>query len=70
MTKFRTLQNGTQVYELDQPVELVVRTKCPLKWKLIDRETGEEYIGQTPKEDQLHWSKLPNEYIGQNQTKE
>ena len=42
---FRKLQNGVQVYELEEPVELVVKTKCPMKWKLVDRETGEEYIG-------------------------
>ena len=56
----RKLQNGVEVYELDKPVELVIKTKCPMKWKLIDRETGEEYIGQTPKEGQYHWSKIPN----------
>lgn len=67
---FRKLQNGTQVYELDEPVELVVKTKAPMKWKLIDRETGEEYIGQTPKDDQMHWSKVPNEFNTENKTEE
>ena len=52
MTNFRKLQDGVQVYELEEPVELVVKTKAPMKWKLIDRETGEEYIGNTPKEGQ------------------
>jgi hypothetical protein len=47
------------VYELDEPVELIVKTKAPMKWKLIDQETGEEYIGQTPKEGQPNsWRKL------------
>lgn len=55
----RTLQNGIQVYELDQSVELVVKTKAPMKWLLIDRETGEQYIGSTPKEGAYHWSKVP-----------
>ena len=45
----RKLQNGVEVYELDKPIELIVKTKSPMKWKLVDRETGEEYIGQTPK---------------------
>ena len=54
----RKLQDGTEVYELDQAVELIVKTKAPMKWKLIDRETGEEYIGQTPKEDKFHWNKI------------
>ena len=55
---FRELQNGVHVYELDEPVELIVKTKCPMKWKLVDRETGEEYIGSTPKEGEKHWSKI------------
>jgi len=55
---FRKLQDGVQVYELEEPVELVVKTKAPMKWKLVDRETGEEYIGNTPKEGENHWSKV------------
>ena len=47
-----------QVYELEESVELVVKTRAPMKWKLIDRETGEEYIGNTPKDGELHWSKI------------
>jgi len=58
MTNFRKLQDGVQVYELDEPVELIVKTKAPMKWKLVDRETGEEYIGNTPKDGELHWSKI------------
>ena len=54
----RTLQNGVQVYELEEPVELIVKTKAPMKWKLVDRETGEEYIGNTPKDGEYHWSKI------------
>ena len=50
MLKQRKLKNGVSVYELDEPVTLVIKTKAPMKWKLIDQETGEEYIGQTPKE--------------------
>lgn len=41
----RTLQDGTKVNELPEPITLVVYTKCPSKWKLIDLETSEEYIG-------------------------
>lgn len=59
MQKKRKLKNGVTVYELDEPVELIVKTKAPMKWKLIDQETGEEYIGQTPKEGQPNsWRKL------------
>lgn len=55
----RILQNGVQVYELEIPVELVVKTKAPMKWLLIDRETGQQYIGTTPKANSYHWNKVP-----------
>ena len=54
----RELLEGISVYELDEPVELIVKTRAPMKWKLVDRETGEEYIGNTPTEGQLHWDKI------------
>ena len=31
--------------EFDSPINLIVHTKCPEKWLLIDRETGETYQG-------------------------
>jgi hypothetical protein len=31
--------------ELEKPVDLVVHTKSPQKWLLIDRETGQAYEG-------------------------
>jgi hypothetical protein len=40
--------------ELDKAVDLVVHTKCPEKWILIDRETGETYQGNPGG----HWDKL------------
>jgi hypothetical protein len=58
MANFRELKNGVTVYELEKPVELIVKTKAPMKWKLVDRETGEEYIGCTPKDGEYHWSKI------------
>ena len=59
MQKQRKLKNGNKVYELDEPIKLIVKTKAPEKWKLIDQETGEEYIGQTPTEGQPNsWKKL------------
>ena len=44
----RKLKNNIEVEELKEPVTLEIYTKCPDKWKLIDMETGEEYIGQVP----------------------
>lgn len=43
--KTRTLKDGSVVQEVDFVKILEVKTKCPEKWKLIDLETGEEYIG-------------------------
>lgn len=31
--------------ELQKPVSLVVHTKSPQKWLLVDRETGQTYEG-------------------------
>ena len=45
MSNKRRLLDGTEVDSFDVPVELIIHTKAPEKWKLIDMETGEEYIG-------------------------
>jgi hypothetical protein len=31
--------------ELIEPIDLIVHTKCPEKWILLDRETGQTYKG-------------------------
>lgn len=54
----RKLKNGTEVPELDENVTLQVYTKCPSKYKLIDMQTGEEYIGQDPRYNNYHWKKI------------
>ena len=41
----RVLKNGLEADSFDKPVDLIIHTKCPEKWKLIDLETGEEYLG-------------------------
>jgi hypothetical protein len=41
----RVLKDGSVVDSLDHPIDLVIHTKAPAKWKLIDLETGEEYLG-------------------------
>jgi hypothetical protein len=63
LANFRKLQDGVQVYELEEPVTLTVYTKCPMKYKLVDRETGEEYIGQDPTKNKYSWNKVPQEMI-------
>ena len=40
--------------EFEKPVDLIVHTKCPDKWLLIDRETGEIYQGNSAG----HWDRL------------
>jgi hypothetical protein len=54
----RKLLDGTVVEELSEPVQLIVKTKCPNKYKLIDLETGEEYIGNRPDEHKMYWKKI------------
>lgn len=55
----RKLKDGTEVAELDQAVELKVTTRCPAKWLLIDRETGEAYVPyDTP--GSMQWKKIYN----------
>ena len=40
--------------EEDEDVILTIRTLCPTKWLLIDRETGQAYQGNPAG----HWDKL------------
>ena len=54
----RKLLDGNEVEELDESVTLRVYTKCPTKYKLIDMETGEEYVGQDPRCNNYHWEKI------------
>lgn len=53
----RKLIDGTEVKELPAPVQLVVYTRCPEKYKLIDMETGQEYVGTLPSQNNLHWKR-------------
>jgi hypothetical protein len=49
------MSRNHHVYEeLDSPVNLTVHTKSPSKWLLVDRETGESYLGNP----NGHWDKL------------
>jgi hypothetical protein len=33
--------------ELSEPIDLIVHTKSPEKWMLLDKETGEIYQGNS-----------------------
>ena len=39
------LLDGSEVEDYDYPIDLILHTKAPRKWKLIDLETGQEYLG-------------------------
>ena len=58
--KKRILQNGTKVEELDKPVNLTILTKCPKKWKIIDLETGQEYVTTGVYEIYKQWKLIDN----------
>ena len=40
----RILKDGTEVEESKTDVTLKITTRCPAKWLLVDRETGEAYV--------------------------
>ncbi len=58
--KTRSLKDGTEVQELDHPLILEIKTKCPEKWILIDSETGEKYQGTNSIEKYKQWKRLDN----------
>ena len=39
------MRNGFIFKEEDEEIILTVKTLCPTKWLLIDRETGQTYQG-------------------------
>lgn len=43
----RKLIDGSEVQELEEARIYSITTKCPEKWLLIDRETGEIYTPYT-----------------------
>lgn len=60
----RKLVDGTTVAELDDALILTVKTKCPEKWMLVDKETGEVYIGHVT-EGKNSWKKI-DQWMGDN----
>jgi hypothetical protein len=55
--KQRTLKSGKIVPELVSAITLTVYTRCPEKYKLVDMETGEEYVGHSTS-GKHSWNKL------------
>ena len=43
MKNHRILKNGEKAEELDNSIQLIIKTKCPTKWVIEDLETGQRY---------------------------
>ena len=48
------MRNINSFKELESAVELIVKTRCPEKWLLVDRETGQVFQGT----NKGHWDRL------------
>jgi hypothetical protein len=45
LSKKRISKTGKLFKELDKPVTITIKTKCPEKYILVDMETGQFYAG-------------------------
>lgn len=41
----KAIRSINEFESFEDPINLNIKTKCPEKWLLIDRETGQVYIG-------------------------
>ena len=60
----RKLMNGQKVAEYDSAIDLVIHTKAPEKWMLIDMETGQKYIGSNKPNLYGRWKRLEGGWNG------
>lgn len=58
MTKKRKLVSGKEVSDLGRVVNLSILTKCPEKWKIVDMETGQEYVASGTLEIYKQWKRI------------
>lgn len=56
--KIRKLFFGNKVKSLDQPIDLIIHTKVPEKWILIDLENLKIYRGQMKKNKYGLWKRI------------
>jgi len=49
----RKLKNGSEVNSFEKPIDIIIHTKAPEKWLIIDLETGEEYLGSDISHDKF-----------------
>lgn len=52
----RYKKSGEEIEVLNSPIDLIIHTKVPSKYVLIDQETGEIYIGNK----NGYWEKIDN----------
>ena len=60
----RKLLDGTYVEEFSSAVDLTIHTKSPEKWKLVDLETGQEYVGSNVPTKYGRWRRIKDRIIG------
>ena len=57
-TKQRKLLSGREVPQLERVANLSIITKCPEKGKIVDMETGEEYVASGSFELYKQWTRI------------
>lgn len=60
----RKLLDGSFVEEYPKSIDLTIHTKSPGKWKLIDMETGQEYVGCGVPTKYGRWKRIKDRLIG------
>ena len=61
--KTRKLIDGREAQELEQPIKLLIETKCPSKWKIVDMETGQAYIGTNNNKKFQYWQPVEDDRL-------
>jgi len=54
----RKLKDGKEVDVLNRPMSLEIFTRVPEKWKIVDMETGEQYVGTKNTERFKQWKRI------------
>lgn len=52
------MYQGANIKELEKAADLVVHTKAPGKWVLLDLETGQQYIGLEEPDQYGMWKRI------------
>ena len=61
--KTRKLIDGSEAQELDQPIKLLIENKCPSKWKIVDMETGQAYMGTNNNKKFQYWQPIDEQQL-------